>query len=794
MSIINNIDIYKTIFKIMTDLAEYTTHVKDDVYAIFHGPFINQLLFSNSYGDMNKNTLIITIIDSNDIDNLYSGKKLRRQYSYPLIKNFVQKCRDQYKLIVNGSHSSEIRSLTYNIEIHPPSSNFVVSLWNKNYTQKLFDNTYQIGKYWFSFVDHNIIDNKSELDIITQYQNSKRIYLDSNYIDTFRPVDEFIEVDKQGFKLKYLWDYTRHSKTLNINLSNIYLAHEQSNKVKYNYPIIKEPSQEEATGIIYQDMNFITNYAKYHPKVDFLFDGSNTSAIKNVLIREMKKIIDSYVTEIPSSEYFYCYRISSYLDPENPLRIVFPMETSSLVGKKIHIPYFYSTYKSFHKANIYWLLNPNMTIMIIRVKYEYKNFVSIDPCKEKTECFFGSEDEILFMPDFDLEIKHSEKIILNTEIKDLDKTLHRRSFYVNCVLVDMIYNPVTQQPTPYVLANPAYPYEQQFGTMILEPTTTTVENKRNMLVYNISYQAMEGVTEGTIQNECPRWKQTDDTFCMRRIAAVIDTLGSSDPFDFVVLVEASSYKKLHGMTSILPNMKQIMTKSEYDVLVLYYNEGYHMTNNVTGEFEGGRPFMLTFFENILLCIISVHAGHYYSIFKLGNLISQLKLSRVEQDILKEGNIIIAGDFNYSFTQEEKIFALEMGFASRILYGTTTSRESNCCINDLGEDLSKMNTKLRTRYDYVLYTEDKVKSEVVTYLELSNDLVKTEVTYSDDYQPDATNVDYDDNSGKYLISNSKYPQYTSDHLPIKAAISLSGNVQTMGTQTGGKFNRKLYDMY
>lgn len=811
------LDLYQKVWNILDDINHYTSTNEDTLSAIFYGPFVHKLFDNKNYHTFGDFVVYITIYDSETnykelevsvsattSSTITTQSSTNETKVMKLIKNYFLKFKanneniDSY-LISNADIAMHISDPRFSIVITRLfiNKNFNINEYNKNAINadidKILSNTFSFGSYNMYLNNGESQDctiNSYMPDLMSYYDSKKGIYLQTDRIVTFDSVcKKRVEVSKRDLNIKYLWDYTRHSKTLNINL--VKMAENNNNKENmelYNYPIIKESSQESTSNIIYQSPEFMNKYAYTRVadnyEVKYLFQGKNILDIKKMMIMEMKSIINKVYGNEVYDNYFFCYRISSYLDKNNLARKMNPLEIKAAGNQTIPVPYFFSVMKDLSYGIPSWLLDPNMTLLLIRSNEKYKNFVSIDPCYEHTECYFGSENEILFMPDFELKITSVEKILLNIPLQNLKYELVSKVLYVNVALCDMInidehmkiqqeiqqQQGIIQQGIPQEsVTSAAYPYDNRgnrrnFPKRVINKNVN--EEKIALMSYNISYQAIKGIAEGTVTTQCPIVEINKEriTACAISIANVIDIFA---PYDFLCLVEASDAAVLWKFfkNEKLLKMKIAKHKSgENEIWLCYDGEKYDDVVLVNGEFEADRPYIMAFSLTHNLCVIAVHAGHYNSIFSLGPNITHMLEANTSKDnimkILEDGNIIIMGDFNYNFTPNETVFILDMNSFKRKLFGI--NKDPSCCLPNLGSIVQTIHGDLYLNFDQIISTISTIKSRVINSVVYTND-----------------------------ISQYDFPRYSSDHLPIFAEISLTSptaltNIPPTEIKRGGNY--------
>jgi len=329
-----------------------------------------------------------------------------------------------------------IKNIDYRLNIYYKNIK-LVTFFYEEFKENLDEFNYiKIYNYYVEVpYDNNLCDeNILEISDLTDENYIKKIFNENGikYFDTttrFKLPDVTKYIYNRNLiginNINYLWDYTRHSKTLNLNLLKIYNGEDG-----YDYQIVKEKSQETTDNIIYQDKDFLQTYQSKHMKIKYLYNGDTVLEIKKKLIQVMTDIISN--TEYDYSNGFFCYRITKYVDLNKENNII---ELNKLLGQKIYIPHFLSCFKNLEDVNLDWLLSFRNILLVIYIDKNTKKFISLDPCVEKVECFFGSENELLFMPDCELKLLSIEKSILN---------YNDNPFFINVILCKLEY---PQQPS-----------------------------------------------------------------------------------------------------------------------------------------------------------------------------------------------------------------------------------------------------------------------------------------------------------------------------------------------------------
>jgi endonuclease/exonuclease/phosphatase family metal-dependent hydrolase len=165
--------------------------------------------------------------------------------------------------------------------------------------------------------------------------------------------------------------------------------------------------------------------------------------------------------------------------------------------------------------------------------------------------------------------------------------------------------------------------------------------------------------------------------CVKNVAKVID---ENAPYDFVLLQEASNYKKIIAESKYLQSMKFVVHKSGPENMITFWDDTkYELDSKLVGEFSKGRPWQALSF-NGNLTIVNIHGEHQ----RVEILVK--KLNKL-MDILSANNpsdrFIIGGDFNNDVE-------LTMDLAGITFYSSLKSI-ATCC--------APLNIKLN--FDHVL---------------------------------------------------------------------------------------------
>ena len=169
------------------------------------------------------------------------------------------------------------------------------------------------------------------------------------------------------------------------------------------------------------------------------------------------------------------------------------------------------------------------------------------------------------------------------------------------------------------------------------------ESLIKVLTYNVSWESMTGAKQTWMlcSNKDDPKHPRHHLKCVGNIGQVIE----ENPVDFICLQEAANFRSLIKISPNLAKMSYHEHKSGLDDMVTFWNsKKYRLLKTKKGEFEEGRPYLATYFNN-KLCVINVHFGHYtdYGEIKhLARMIDDLKLKDFHAN---GGRVIIAGDFN-----------------------------------------------------------------------------------------------------------------------------------------------------
>jgi endonuclease/exonuclease/phosphatase family metal-dependent hydrolase len=185
--------------------------------------------------------------------------------------------------------------------------------------------------------------------------------------------------------------------------------------------------------------------------------------------------------------------------------------------------------------------------------------------------------------------------------------------------------------------------------------TNKSENKNgiSILSYNVSWESMTGKKKNwslcSVQDNKTHPKHF--SVCVGNISQVIEENNS----DFVCLQEAADYEKLIKESPRLAKMKYEYHKSGLDDMITFWKPKYGLLYSIKGQFEEGRPWLATIFDNGL-CLINVHFGHYNDSgeFEMMELMFRTVQKGIKIEEKKKGKknnkqnvnrYIISGDFN-----------------------------------------------------------------------------------------------------------------------------------------------------
>ena len=231
----------------------------------------------------------------------------------------------------------------------------------------------------------------------------------------------------------------------------------------------------------------------------------------------------------------------------------------------------------------------------------------------------------------------------------------------------------------------------------------------NILSYNVSWESTSG-QDGNwplCSNNTNPNSPKHFSVCINNIANVFDN--TEYDLDFITLQEASNYKNLIKQSKRLKKMKYELHKSGLDVIATFWNDNdnisrYNMLYTIKGEFEKGRPWMATIFNNGL-CLVNVHFGHYNEEEEMKHL--EKMMDEIKKGIEKKGkNIvivkryIISGDFNYDIKK------LSKNNKNIIIKNSSNNITNNTKFFYNPKHLLTCCVKRRRHYDHVLDTLGK----------------------------------------------------------------------------------------
>lgn len=176
-------------------------------------------------------------------------------------------------------------------------------------------------------------------------------------------------------------------------------------------------------------------------------------------------------------------------------------------------------------------------------------------------------------------------------------------------------------------------------------------NSIKILSYNISWESMSGAVKswGLCSNNTNPNNPKHNSVCVGNIAEAF-----KQDLDFVTLQESTDFKKLIELSPQLKKMKYEVHSSGLDVMTTFWKPKYKLLDTIKGEFEKGRPWMATVFNDeydSIICLINVHFGHYddnEEYRKMENMLFTIKEEIRKKEFSKEvKRYIISGDFNYN---------------------------------------------------------------------------------------------------------------------------------------------------
>lgn len=190
------------------------------------------------------------------------------------------------------------------------------------------------------------------------------------------------------------------------------------------------------------------------------------------------------------------------------------------------------------------------------------------------------------------------------------------------------------------------------------------------------------------------------TKCLDNVSKIIQSYG---PYDFVCLQEATNWRTIHEITPTLQEMAAVSQRFDLEEMVIFYDQNKFKLDERANRLVGymadrNRPFVILFFQGNL-CVINVHAGHHYDIYRFNRYLQQALEGASAEFLpkLKTYDIIMMGDFNNE---------LKKGFSilGRRMYGI--NQTLTCC------DKSLENKKQRSAFDHVLSTYPHENQSIV----------------------------------------------------------------------------------
>lgn len=170
--------------------------------------------------------------------------------------------------------------------------------------------------------------------------------------------------------------------------------------------------------------------------------------------------------------------------------------------------------------------------------------------------------------------------------------------------------------------------------------------------YNVSWESLSGkksdweLCNNASNSNHPR----HHSVCTGNISQVIN----ENPTDFITLQEAGEYHKLIKQSPRMQNMEYRTHESGLDLVITFWEKKYKLINQLTGEFEKGRPWLACFLKynsmgkNMIIAVVNVHFGHYTEeeeIEKINGMIGDIK-TYCKNEKIDVKRFILAGDFNY----------------------------------------------------------------------------------------------------------------------------------------------------
>ena len=256
--------------------------------------------------------------------------------------------------------------------------------------------------------------------------------------------------------------------------------------------------------------------------------------------------------------------------------------------------------------------------------------------------------------------------------------------------VSSISNPTdflnnNKNSTPYILLYEEVSLEQKGGSYL--PTI-------NILSWNISWEATtKGLKKKTPGKDFDCGKNTPHP-CIDNIKTILESYWN---YDFIALQEASALA-----THQIDGMNRIVSQSEIEDIVLFYNKKYKLLAKYSTQFSKGRPIQVLFFDRGI-CVINIHAGHHPS-----NDFKQLQRTiepAVIAKIQKSRIIIIAGDFNNDLKK------YNMKFFGKTFYNKTL--DNTCCYPPSG-------SRVKSVSDHILTSSPDAINSVIAISDYTSD--------------------------------------------------------------------------
>lgn len=186
-----------------------------------------------------------------------------------------------------------------------------------------------------------------------------------------------------------------------------------------------------------------------------------------------------------------------------------------------------------------------------------------------------------------------------------------------------------------------------------------------ILTYNVSWQSMTGD---------PGWKfcnnntnPIDNKYFMKCVKNVAKLIDENSPYDFVLLQEASNYKKIISESKYLQSMEFEIHKSGPENMVTFWDGAkYKLDSKLVGEFAKGRPWQALEFNGDLT-VVNIHTPHQ-RVPILINKLNKLMINISENN--PSNRFIIGGDFNNDI-------GLTIDLA-RITFHNSSESVATCC--------------------------------------------------------------------------------------------------------------------